>query len=111
MTMWNNQTFPDMTKINENIGKGEAYNDQGILILQILIALGLLLVIIPVFACILTLITKNMESRQREEDTRGIHYAKRSFKKLPIVSTDAKYGKVEMGKNGGYRDEDYNVYT
>ena len=107
MTMWNDVTYPDMSKIIENIGGLDGYNDEGVMILEILIGVGVLLVIIPIYACILTLITKNTE-REREEDTRGIHYAKRSFKKLPIVNPREWIDKVEMGRHG---NENYNIYT
>ena len=112
---WNSKTFPDLNDIN-NKSINDGYDNQNIIILQLLIGIGLLIIIIPIFACILTIITKYIE-REREENTRGIHSVKRSFKKLPVVNgltnTDGKttrYGKVELGGNG-YDDENYDVYN
>ena len=109
MGYWNDATFVDIASIDAGAG----YIDEPMIAMQIIIAFGLIIFLVPVFACSLLLIAGFLD-RERTLPN-GMDSLKRSVNKLPFVATPRKktkkgsdYDEVPMS---AYPDPNYDVYN
>lgn len=112
MTYWNDDTFVTMDGMDFNV----EYDDDQMMVFQIVIAFGLIIFLVPMFACSLLLIAGCLD-RERELPN-GMDSLKRSITKLPGVGMKKQtkkktkkgsdYNTVPMS---AYPDPNYDVYN
>eukprot|EP01083_Nonionella_stella_P069616 185675_1 len=105
MSMWNHETYLN--------GSGTA-----LMALQVLIGLGVILIIVPLYAVILSAITKCVQTKSDRPRMRALDSMKGSVRKLPVIGSERHYKSHTGGHSGGAygkvamsKYDDYDVYN